>query len=69
MGLVCSTLRSGWQSLDRAIDVPATQDVLARGWGSRDVTSLIVWCSQLVRHCLYVTCVCTVEGCGLLADG
>ena len=28
----------GWQSLDRAIDAPARQDVLVRGWGSRDCT-------------------------------
>ena len=27
-----------WQSLDRAIDAPARQDVLVRGWGSRDCT-------------------------------
>ena len=25
--------------------------------------------SQQVRYCPYVTCVCIVEGCGLLADG
>ena len=59
----------GWQSLDRAIDVPVKQDALARGWDSRVYTELFVWSLKAVGYCPYVTCVRIAEGCGLLADG
>ena len=38
-----SLKRDDWQSLDRAIDAPAPQDVLARGWDSRDCTEWLFW--------------------------
>ena len=59
----------GWQSLDRAIDVPVSQDVLVRGWDGRDYAERFVRFLSLDEYCPCVTGVRAVEGCGLLADG
>lgn len=59
----------GWLFLDRAMDVPACQDVLA---GERKGQGLIERQSSIlitVGFWPFVPDVCGVEGCGLLADG
>ena len=45
------------------------QDVLARGWDGRESVERPVRFLNKVGYRPYVTSVCAVEGCGLLADG
>ena len=45
------------------------QDVLARGWDDRESVERPVRFLNKVGYRPYVTSVCAVEGCGLLADG